>query len=255
MGSSNFSEMFNFTDRTGAISAEEAYRQLCAERSHEYGYSSYNGTISTTSGVQVRHSSPVTLQEAMRIESERLDSMSKWEECEAVALVEETEAEYGPVKRHRLVVECTLQEARDEDALRKIAARQLLTKTDRIGQVWCQILKNVSVKVDATATKGATQTRYFVLVNGIANFKWDNGYASQAEARANLEQHVPLGDPDVSLEIVSMTRRVGGEALVTATATPRKVQIRLNVDERDVVKKAMVGTKHAGWYFYGWAAS
>ena len=62
--------------------ASEAYTDLVEEATHEYGYNSYNGTISTTSGFTMRDDNPRYGTKAFdKWENKMLDVAQKWEDC------------------------------------------------------------------------------------------------------------------------------------------------------------------------------
>jgi hypothetical protein len=87
-------------------------------------------------------------------------------------------------------------------------------------------------KVIIQAPKSVADTRFFIMVPGETELPvWSDGFASQAAARAELTARLPRVvitddfDPDrdaisLDFEIVSMTRRVDGSPLVTATVRP-----------------------------------
>lgn len=116
------------------------------------------------------------------------------------------------------------------------------------------------LKASTRATSGRTETRYFILSEGQHEMpRWAAGFASQAEARARLPKK--FRDSRVQrerYEIVSMTRRVSGEALVTHELSlgerGKTVPVRLKGRLLECTAKAKV-TGETGWLFYGWAAS
>lgn len=125
-------------------------------------------------------------------------------------------------------------------------------------------------KVTAVAPKGATETRYVITdqngreARGVGHATWEQGFTSQADARAwltsicnnekNWVDNGPLrwlGD-DVTLEVQSVTRRAGGEPLVRVS---RQVGKRLvSVDVTVKLANAKVDQQPDGWLFFGWAS-
>lgn len=111
------------------------------------------------------------------------------------------------------------------------------------------------------ATQGKTETRYFIIRKGDGQMpKWDAGHLSQAAARAALPAGLPLSMGRlagvVRYEIISMTRRATGDALVEHEVTAlrgKTVKVRLRSSLSERTKDAEV-TGTEGWYFYGWVA-
>lgn len=255
MGSHSFHNIHRFNP-AAPVSYKDAYEAVCDQARWEHGVDAYSGTVATTNGVRLRSATPMTLEAAHKLADEHIDNLSKWEACEAIALIEEFDAEYGPSTSHKIEMEIRADQT-SADELKKVAARHLDVKVGEVGSVAIYPVRNVDVRVAAAATKGATETRFFVnRADGRnANYSWDRGYKSQAEARANLAAHLPHGSNPTEMEIVSMTRRVGGAGLVEATVSAKKLNVTLHVTTREVLKKARVGTRQSGWLFYGWAAS
>lgn len=119
-------------------------------------------------------------------------------------------------------------------------------------------------RTSTQATAGKTKTRYFILKEGQREMpRWESGFASQAEARARLPK-TPSNAPRFSTssrevyEVISMSRRASGEALVTHEVTlgqrGKTVPVRLKGRLEQCTQKAKV-TGETGWLFYGWAAS
>jgi hypothetical protein len=204
----------------------------------------------------VRTPAPMTRAEAVALSNTRIDAMSTWEPTQAVAIVAETAAEYEHTGTHHVTLTLPGATYNDPSALRAAIAADLGISPDDIEHYRVHFDATATAKVTAAATKGKAETRYFCLVTGTDRMpKWEDGWPTQAEARAALPTLLARsfdGFPSVEAEIVSMTRRVSGEALVTATVAAKTVTATLVVTTHRLVKPATRGTEQAGWYFYGW---
>lgn len=250
----------------GDMTAAQAYRALVDEALYAEGHGPYNGTISTTGGFRVAQSTPVTLAEAVRIGEKRIDNLRKWEACEAIPLVAETPTEYSESETGTVELNVTGDVYNDSKKLDAYLRKALGLKTiDTIDGMYnvrpgsVDRTTTVEVGVKAEAPKEKAVTRYFVLTPHAGMPAWENGFATQAEARASLKNGVLRygfnGIPDVDVEIIGITRRESGAPLVKGTVSAKKVTGTLTVRYRRRVKAGRAGTKLAGWYFYGWAAS
>lgn len=114
-------------------------------------------------------------------------------------------------------------------------------------------------KVTATATKGATETRYVILGAAGHHSTWENGFKSQAEARAKaveLANHTNdfWGADDRSYDIAAVTRRTTGEPLVQVTRKITAYTIEATATISLPRPPATTGNPD-GWVFFGWASS
>lgn len=262
VGAHNFETVLYTTE-----DAETTYRQAYDDALVEFGTDPYNGGISTTEGcICVRGVEPMTLQQAREYSGARLDNLSKWGPCEALPLVHEEAAEYESAGEREVSVTVSGEVFNDHAGLRKALAERLEIRPDSIRNwrpVWDPSTLHskitVTPKVDASAPKEAAEKKFFVVDAGVASMpRWEDGYPTQAAARAALKgelRHYFGGVPTRSVEIIGITRRVSGRPLVAASIAPKTVQATLTVRLQRKVKDAVVGTTRAGWYFYGWAAS
>ena len=261
MGSYGFENIVMTTDNV-----ETAYHNACSDALHQSGHDGYNGTISTTSGVYAVPTKPLTLAEATVVIGERLDNLHKWDVCEALPIVEEVAARYEDVEKIEVFLSLTAAVYNDHEALTAAIAKKAGVKADEIRMfavkkgLTFQPLRTEIIKVDAKATEGKTETRYFILsTQGSDMPSWNSGYPTQAAARADIPTNqVWSFNTDVKdreYEIIAMTRRASGEPLVKATVTVRKVEATFTVQTRRKISNSVVGTVRAGWLFYGWAAS
>ena len=265
MGSHSFEDVYH-----GPLSVKEAYSELVEQARLEYGHDPYNGTISTTGGVHLVQTQPVTHEEAVKLAETRIDKLSKWEQCEAIPLVVQTPAEYVTLADTEvgLVVSGAVY---NDPALLQQAARKALRLGNGVEITECSLkierpsfnrVARVDKRVVAEVPKEPAETRYFILT-GVGKIRgddldWEKGHPTQAAARAALETVLRYdyhGIPDVQAEIVGLVRRASGAPLVKATVSAKKITGTFVVKTRREIKAATVGTERAGYYFYGWAAS
>lgn len=132
-----------------------------------------------------------------------------------------------------------------------------------------------AARVTAVAPKGATETRFVAVTKDrfghsgldsrLGHGTWEDGFTSQAEARAWLTDVASneknwvdfgplshLGD-EVTLEIESITRRADGQPLVAVTRRVGKRTVQVEV----TIKLAGAGEQATpdAWLFFGWASS
>lgn len=261
MGSGNFERTYY-----GSLSAEAAYRDLCDDARAEYGHSTTNGTIATTEGVIVVDSPPLTLAQARAVANPRLDHLQKWEPCEALPLVKETAAQWAPLPPQDVTLTLSGADYNDYEKVRRALAKALKVTPEQVERfrvldpnTYCPRM-TVEARVQAEAPGEKTETRYFVMTDRIQTVPpWESGHPSQAAARAALDKVLRYdghyGVPPVEVEIIGVTRRASGAPLVKATVSARKITATFTVSLGRLVSEATAGTKHAGWYFYGWVAS
>lgn len=107
---------------------------------------------------------------------------------------------------------------------------------------------------DVAASKGRAVTRYALLVNG--HLRDQELYASQAEARAAAKAMVTarpslFHSDELAVEVIGVTRRDTGEALVTATRKLAYTEADVTVE----IGKRQKSSPVAGWVFCGYASS
>jgi len=261
MGSTSFTEVYY-----GKASAPDAYSELVSQALVEYGHDGYNGTISTTRGVSLVKVQPMTVEAASALAEMRIEKLSKWDVCEAIPLVAETRAEYElwPDQEVHLTVTGAVY---NDQAQLALAARKALGMNANLEVTEVKIkvdrdagykrLGTVEKRVVAEVPKEPAETRYFITAGPRTTYDWDEGYPTQAAARADLGKVLRYdynGIPDVEAEIVGLTRRKSGAPLVKATVSAKKVTGTFVVKTRRLTKRATAGTERAGFFFYGWAA-
>lgn len=129
------------------------------------------------------------------------------------------------------------------------------TEKARDGETFSHVSRDARVNIvrktreTVRATEGKTETRFFLIpVNRFGGFtfpRWDAGFPSQAEARTAAKTALTQHD---SVDVISMTRRVGGDPLVTA----RKETLSTTVTFTAVYAKPKVARPRVGsWLFVG----
>lgn len=227
--------------------------------------------------------------------SKRLDYLGKWGHCEALAIKEVQEAQYrevGVIDVEARMPSALFEDGSDYGERRKEAQKVFLRevrKTLKAGEAIHllhptlgrtantvtadevdlsalevhQVVATPEARGYTTSTQatgGRTETRYFILREGQSEMpRWESGYASQADARAHLPK-TPSGRsqaPRERYEVISMSRRASGEALVTHEVSlsqrGKTVPVRLKGRLMECTQKARV-TGRKGWFFYGWVA-
>lgn len=267
---------FGYYVKTQA-SAVEAYRSETEHATHEHGYDGYNGTISTTAGVQEFTGTPLTEAEASRRAEALIDAheVEKWGYAGALA-VYEPEAKH--VRKVTRSIKLTGEQLRDNNrrgslylALRElidsITPEGLVREGERMvehsivtkpGGFGTEVDAVYKTRVITEATEGTKQTRYFITGGQYEHRAraWANGFASQAEARAALTEALKGGTPEswgggeVEYGIVAESRRENGDPLVRS----RREIISVTVKVEFTLVKKVVAPKRTGWYLFGIAA-
>lgn len=267
MGSHNFENAtYSHTD------ARSAYDALVRDALYESGHDGYNGTISTTGGFRIASRTPMTLAQARAYADKHLDEYEKWDECGAVPLVAETEAEWdtpdtytaGPWRK-TFTFDVRGATAPDHAQIKAAVAKHAKVKADQIVLVRHNshsVVKDVTVK--AAAAKAKTVTRYFITDPKMAQMPpWEKGHPTQAAARAAAVAALSVTGQtsgwertsDVQWDVIAITRRETGEPLVTINRAVKGWTVTVEYVVRTLIKPATAGKTVAGWYFFGWAAS
>lgn len=109
-------------------------------------------------------------------------------------------------------------------------------------------------KTRTVTTDGQRVTKYFIVNPDNETMpKWDDGFTSQAEARKNLSDKLPIGSTQ---EIIAITRRDTGAGLVNHQVTGYKNKtVEVEVEPRITVMVRNGKKQRTGWMFVGWGAS
>lgn len=261
MGSSSFTQTHYTTS-----DVKTAYNDLVAEARDEYGYDAYNGTISTTSGVElVPTERPLTEAEALKLSDKRIHNLRKWENVEAITLVAPESIKERKVVRKIKITAKQIKEAGSlRDALYAAAEKSVTLREGEVYQGFRVNQENYREKSSLkyrgvmVPTEGKAVIRYFITRNGYMNdLDWKNGFATMAAARKRVTEIVNA-DSDgarhfsdsVTYDIVGQTRREDGSPLLRATREVSGAEYEITV----TVAKIGANPKAGGFLFYGWSA-
>lgn len=285
MGAHNFdSTHYGFPHTPEGM--EQAYNCAVDEALYEHGHDPYSGTIATTEGVFRSNlvNEPI---EIGQIDNDLywslLDSTEKWGPCAAVPVYEMapgvTKERLPSTKVQFRVAHSEYLNGRRSEVVRKAARKALrdalnsgeVSGTPRSGNhvhlgVTARGVSKYELHIErmelitarrakVAATPGKTETRYFVVSSpGLPS--WGQGFATQAEARAQMKQRIESSIfGDGRYEVIAVTRRQGGEPLVKGEATwPKMVDVAATVSLSETVAEP-ASTGLEGWFFCGWAAS
>lgn len=251
--------------------ADEAYEQACAEATHERGHDGYNGTISTTNGCIVITQTPLPTHAAYKLARERLDDFSKWGACGAIPMVDTDKASMNQRTIEVAVTVTSLDPNQptwelNENVVEMAKKKVRLHKNEQIinveiGNGWGDTKEPERTFSNAVAaTKGPTETRYFVIDrskahhSSVATPRWQDGHPSQAAARkvldAKVKEHRPSrmpGDPLEEYDVIGVTRRADGRGLVEGERRLIKVVYHCTA----TVGEIDTSGGHTGWLFFG----
>jgi hypothetical protein len=238
----------------------DAYTHLREEAIQQHGQDPYNGTISTTSGYVMASSDAMTLAQARDFAQKyfngevQLPRVEKWGDAGAIPLLAESTEVVTRTKKITL-------DAVEYASFQK-GNKDVITSELRILKGYSLVDYKVedvdaTIKVDTKATEGDRETRYFIEGDGMGGPHWENGYASQAEARDAMNA-LALAKKQSSIYdtrnqkwgTYAITRRSDGTPLVRTRRTTKRAV--LTVEYR--MEKVDAGRTEDGWYFFGWAA-
>lgn len=237
MGSATFYDTSQLRDPS------EAYTKLVQDALFERGHEAYNCTISTTSGFRVVQKNPVTQARADRIAASRIEDLSKWEACEAVAV---GKAKKVRTRKVRITVEPDEHGACELTA--DAVAQALQVTMDQLG----------SYKVVSTAPRYRVETRQA----GPARKIWQvNNSKELFDTKAQAMAHAKaLAQRDIEWNTRHSGFRVGSAPAYEvrqrvvrtpeAAIVPRLLKTVFEVE----VEVAQGPLEFDHWLFYGWAA-
>lgn len=225
MGATSFEEIV-WTEAT----AHDAYLDAVDRATCDFGSDPYNGTISTTSGVEVYSAdTPVSVDEALRIGGKRIAHISKWGPCEAIRVYQESDEKIETILDKVTATVRVDSSIIDEPyhgqrAMVAQAAQKHLDKTAASGAVTGSVRDNrrfsfdpvertvdvstadrknlraslgmsfrmrPKVKTTTEAPKVQRVTRYFIIDPSSTQMpSWDDGFASQSDARSHLPKEL-----------------------------------------------------------------
>lgn len=183
----------------------------------------------------------------------------------AVPLIKVEPVRYERARRETITLDFTARELNQDDHFmiltslgKKKVAEAFGVGVDEIEQVRHAASPNVkprmTLRYKAETVPGKAETRYFVVRQGSNTMPaWENGFATQALARASVNGAQTL-DAYVSrvsdLEIVGITRREDGRALVNSSVHIASATLTLDVTLRRKVSERKV-TNERGWLIVG----
>jgi hypothetical protein len=226
---------------------EKAYKELVTSALFEYGHEPYNGTISTTSGYNVASTRPMSRDAAAKLADSRIEALSKWGPCEAIAVGATT-------KTKRRTISFTVDRRPEPGNILRIEA--------------CDVAAALHIGTDHiqsfTVTESTPKYRYATRRAGPARKVWTAGgrtFATRTEAAAYAKSRI---EQDLSpawasngvvlavhpqREIVVCEQIVRDpQAAVTATLASWKVKVVAEIADPSTLQ-------FDHWLFYGWASS
>lgn len=253
MGATDFYQSIVTNDSVGA-----AYRRLCDQAIHERGANSYNGTISTTSGVHVAIQTPMPIAEARRLAHSRMEHLDKYD-CEAIPTLAATDC---AVRTVSITVSVTGDLLANYDALKETlrsAAQRRCKKGEIVGELnivkdaddcshtagWTTTCKTIT-KVGA----GEAVTRYYLKDQYKRTTGLAGGYVSQAAARGAAIDIAGKSREPITITITAIKSRSSGEPLVTV----QRVVTKATATFTATLIKTKPNATRAGWLFYGLAS-
>lgn len=138
-----------------------------------------------------------------------------------------------------------------EDDMAAAVAKVRVAKGEFIQRSWASTCKVVARKIGTVVPKEKTVTRYYAVVGTTVDFS-GKGHASQAEARKAAEEGAKTDrfgyDVKVKeINVIGVTKRESGAALLTVTNAPTKVEVEVTVE----IAAVKPGATQSGWYVLG----
>lgn len=245
MGGTDFRTYATGTD------LQTAYRSAVSDALMEYGHDGYNGTISTTSGVEKLDSTPRTQKGAEVLSGVEIDRASKWGPALAIPVAADEHFTFSTGSLSVTlppVVKTEWGERQvDEWELRQAAVKAALAK-------YGSKVHDVKVEVQLTSKnvvdkpKGRSVLRYRVAGQQRAQL-----FETQREALASAAQQATrYGNTAVSIEAV----RYWPESNTTCAGTVRRVVTKAKADALVTLAtgKGMPARIATGWFMFGIAA-
>lgn len=258
MGGVTFSQ-----EHYGITDPSEAFREATSQARYEYGHGGYSGTLAEKGEYTIIQKQPMVLEAAEKLAYALIDAndpriTDKWGPAGAIPLCNETPGEVEDLGR--VTVEVTFKGVPSHEEV--MTAAEAKVRKEHGKNVNCRFYDSqvtYEYRHTTTATKGATETRYFVMKVGDREMpSWESGYVSQAEARAHAAEAVARDRwsvGDMEAEIISMTRRSEGTPLATYQRKVKTSTHTVSLLAQRVVKPAQSTPGVAGWLFFGWASS
>lgn len=258
MGSHSFDLYYDLSTNPAAT-IQQAYKTLYDEALREHGYDGYNGTISTTGGMNVVRDAPVSRAVADALMSMRIDKLQKWEACEGIpVLADECVTSRTVTTFVAMPTDVPTRDWDDHDyaghdrqvkeywqTAREIGKTQVKPlKGERIAAVYYEEYDRrvyKPTKINIAAVSPATTAYYLRYGNRLA---METGYPTAAAAKKAMREELKK-DAHQKLSVVAIKDVATGDAEFTIS-----VPIRVVLE-----KPTKVAPKVGGYLFYGWAAS
>lgn len=254
MGTRTFAEV-----RMDAIDVETAYAR--ARESARAGRRR-GGSITGTRSVTAIRDTPMTLLEADALSDGRIQDLFGSTVCEAIPLCSETVEMWENVDDLSVTVTVPAEVYNKPRMLRTAVADAAGVGADEVTSFALERGQDGKEKVSASpevladVTDGEMETRYVIVDPYTITWSGTATYATVDEAQTALAGYATASGKraavNIPLEIVGITRRVGGGPLVEATVSADWVTATFEVLTRRLVSPAVRGTGVEGWYFYGW---
>lgn len=260
MGSTPFHDIV-----CGDRDLHDAYAEAVRDARASDGSDPYNGTISTTAGVQLHPEFGNTLLSeavARQMTHSRLDHLHKWSNAEAIAVAADAD-----VVSRQFTVQVALegnQHAYPPALWAAVieAARTKLRTGEHVASFeageW-----NTRTRTQVNVAEGVSELLYFVTPvdprwpsRSVAPWSRRNphidpaGYKSKAAARAAATAAAKAATEPCMFAVTARRLVAGDENLLTVSSEVVKATAKIAVTVHKVKPKA----KQAGWLFYGLAA-
>lgn len=236
-----------FTSRSTERDATVAYKQLFSQALAEHGHDSYNGTISTTSGFTVVSPKPVSPAQAQSIMDRRIENLSKWSTCEAIAVG-------TPVRTRPKTLWITIPGDSETSSMVEVS---LDTVAAAVGVSPSRI---ASYEVLESSPKVSIESHRA----GPAHKVWATSDGRQFESRAEAvkhardtlrvrHSHVRSGPALLRSSTITVQPTIVHTPPTTLVATVSSWRVKVRAQVAQEVKGDVYTFDH--WLFYGWAAS
>lgn len=248
---------FSTAYSAGVIDVQEAYNQACDRALFEYGHDSYNGSISTTSGVVVLSSTPVPLCHAESL-ARRFSSdsrISKWGPAGALPVASD-----GCFTVRKKKISTVVSEAAHWKAAEQIRAEyeSRLNPDEFLAKVVIEKTEPVW-KMETSKTAGRPVICYQVLTGDkvISTFSKKSDALKSAKEITKSRLSSLKQDTSSSLMLpvrVAPVCTIDGDAVSSLQeTTPRLVSCRATAEIS--IMSVSKDLDVCGWFFYFWAAS
>lgn len=211
--------------------------------------------VGASTGVFAVVTTPLSEPDALTMAAKRITKLAPGGFCEAIPLADRELLSTREATRELRVFSEISPEAGFAASL-GLLPNEVIRSVDLADGATITTLRKVTIQ----APKSVAETRFFIVEpKSTVMPVWESGFASQAAARAELASRLPKSvaitgtfeptrdDAASEFEIISMTRRVDGSPLVTATCVPLTHTATYDV----VIDQYSPLGAQIGWLFYG----